>query len=149
MTPEELKAAVSAAITAHVEAVAGLDSRAGYFNLKRATQKTISEAVAAFCDAQASEIAESREVLFIGKYGQASELVRAQYIKLLEDNSRNDSMQHTVWVAGYNARGAHHWGLRPEAYSFCKPDERIKAAFAVIDAPCMIEEKPHSEQWAN
>jgi len=149
MTPEELKTEVARIIDDHVAAVQKLDTREKYADVTTTTSMAITKAIKAFCAAQAAEITESHEVLFVRKYGQPSELVREQYIKLLEDNSRNDSTQHRVMVDGYNRRGAHHKGLKPEAYAFCKPDERVKAAFAVIDARCEIEEKTHFEHWGN
>lgn len=149
MTPEEYRARVNEIVDTHVEQTGALDDRADYYNVATATKLAIEKATRAFCEAQVAEVTESPEVLFVRKYGQPSELVREQYIKLLEDNSRNDSVQHRVRVDGYNRKGAHHKGLKPEAYSFCKPDERILAAFAVTGARCEIEEEVHFEHWGN
>lgn len=149
MDAKGVKAELAAVVDSFVASVATLDDCEQYKGLRAATQHSVKMAMDSFLGAQAKHIQESREVLFVRKYGQPSELVRKQYVKLLEGNSRNDGHQHRVSVAGYNARGAHHWGLKPEAYSFCKPDERILAAFAVTEEWCAIEEKPHFEHWGN
>jgi len=152
MTPEEYKSQVNEIVDAHIEKTRAFDTRKDYHKITKATTLAIQQATDAFCEAQVVEVTETREVLFVREYGQPSELVREQYIKLLEDNSVDSyEIGLQVWVKGYNRRKTRHLGLKPEAYRVCKPDERILSAFAVINERCEIDEKclcaAHSNVW--
>lgn len=95
------------------------------------------------------DMMKKAEWRFVAQYKETSEAVRAEYIRLLEANSRQDQFMHGVHVDGYNALKRHHWGLKPESYAMCVPTDRVKSAFEVIGARCHIDDEPHFEVWGN
>lgn len=145
MTPEKVKRSIERVIDEHMKAIVSCDS---YERLSMKTRQEIASLVEFFCRHNAVVMLKKREAIFRGKYGQPSCRVRQQYIEMLQANSCNHGMQHTVRVEGY-ANYRHNMGLKPDAYEFCKPDKRIKDAFSVIDAVCHIDELAHMEYQAD
>lgn len=148
MLPSEIKSQLCAAIDAHVAAGEHLQA-ADYRTLADRTCTSILASLKAFMVDQEEDIVICDEDKYVLTYRQPSAVVRAEYIDMLEANSCQGSYIHTVRVHGYNAGKRHHWGLKPGAYTLCKPDTRVMDAFAVIGAACFVAEETHREIWGN
>lgn len=150
-TPALKAAAMFANLTRTVEAkTAELDTKHRFDHaVIDPAQRAVASIIRTYASKIRDTVRESDEVLFVRKYRQPSEVVRAEYVARLEANSFQGGTGHDVRVTGYNARGAHHWVLRCGSYAHCQPTERELDAFRVIRGQCEIAPKPHTERWGN
>jgi hypothetical protein len=90
----------------------------------------------------------AQEESFEKIYGKHPEIVRKEYLDLVERCSYQGGMGHTVRVPGYSGH-RHHWVLHPKHYKVCKPTMLVIEAYATIGQKVSIAPKPHQEIWGN